>query len=130
MQRKLKIAVCDGCDTEKPIYATGRCQPCYWKHRTEIKGGPRAIPTRTKKRAAQERQYLALRAVWLPKNAYCKAQLTGCTFHASDVHHMAGREGLMLLYTPYWLPVCRNCHNWIEANGEEAKRLGFSLQRT
>ena len=34
------------------------------------------------------------------------------------------------LDTSTWLPVCRNCHNWIENNPTESYELGFSGSRS
>jgi hypothetical protein len=41
---------------------------------------------------------------------------------------MKGR-GKYHLDTSTWLSVCRNCHDWIEKNPEEAKELGYSQSR-
>jgi predicted HNH restriction endonuclease len=47
---------------------------------------------------------------------------------ATDVHHKKGR-GKYHLDTSTWLPVCRNCHEWIETHPEDAKELGYSETR-
>jgi hypothetical protein len=49
--------------------------------------------------------------------------------HATDVHHKKGR-GKYHLDVTTWLPVCRNCHAWIELNPIDAVELGFSDSRT
>tara|TARA_Y100000592_G_scaffold37730_1_gene59702 strand:+ start:1052 stop:1198 length:147 start_codon:yes stop_codon:yes gene_type:complete len=41
---------------------------------------------------------------------------------------MRGR-GIYHLDVDTWLPVCRNCHTWIENNPVDAKELGFSISR-
>jgi len=48
---------------------------------------------------------------------------------ATEVHHMKGREGVMLLDTKYWLAVSREGHVKIELNPEWAKEMGFSVSR-
>jgi len=49
--------------------------------------------------------------------------------HATDVHHKHGR-GVYHLEISTWLPVCRNCHMWIEEHPAEAYELGFSGSRS
>ena len=44
------------------------------------------------------------------------------------MHHKKGR-GIYHNDVSTWLSVCRNCHNWIEANPTEAEELGFSISR-
>ena len=42
-----------------------------------------------------------------------------------DVHHKRGRDGLLLFNSKYWIPVCRECHNWIRDNTAKARELGL-----
>lgn len=42
---------------------------------------------------------------------------------SEDVHHVRGREGLLLFDIRFWLPVCRKCHNWIHSNPKKAQSL-------
>lgn len=42
-----------------------------------------------------------------------------------DVHHIRGREGLLLFDMRNWLATCRECHNWIHTHPKEAKELGL-----
>jgi len=63
------------------------------------------------------------------ENKFCKAKLPNCQKIAVDVHHMAGRANDLLLEEKYWLPVCRNCHDWITENSAEAIDLGLSISR-
>ncbi len=66
-----------------------------------------------------------MRAEWLLKNPFCKPQISvNCTKQTTDVHHMAGR-GIMTLAQATWLPVCRNCHDYIHANPQTARDLGY-----
>lgn len=48
---------------------------------------------------------------------------------ATQVHHMKGRIGELLLDQRYWLPVSDSGHKEIELNPEWAKAEGFSLSR-
>lgn len=83
----------------------------------------------SKKRVKQERSYSVLRKQFLESNPECQARLKMCRGEATDVHHMAGRVGEMLLDTDSWLPVCRPCHLFIESHPEQAKQLGLSESR-
>lgn len=82
---------------------------------------------RSTKRAKQERDYLVKRGVFLNKNQSC--QVIGCGKESNQVHHKAGRIGLLLLYTPLWLAVCETCHPKIEENPMWAKNNGYSVNR-
>ena len=60
----------------------------------------------------------------------CQAHLPQvCSQVSTDVHHMKGRIGDLLLDQTHWLSVCRGCHNWIELQPEQAKQMGFSKNR-
>lgn len=41
-----------------------------------------------------------------------------------DIHHTQGR-GPNLLNEATWLPVCRQCHDWIHRNPSIAREKGF-----
>jgi len=73
--------------------------------------------------------YRDLKKAWLPKHKVCEAQLPGCTQTTTEVHHMEGREGALLLDTTKWLGVCHNCHQRITEHSREAIELGLSLPR-
>ena len=73
-------------------------------------------------------EYSKIRKVYLTKHPVCHAKIHQCSLHATDVHHKKGR-GKYHLDTTTWLPVCRNCHNWIETNPADAIELGFSDSR-
>lgn len=44
---------------------------------------------------------------------------------ATDVHHVRGRAGSLLLDTRYWLPVSRAGHYWIDTHRNEARARGW-----
>ena len=77
------------------------------------------------KRGKQVREYNKLRIEYLIENPDCKK----CGEPAGTIHHKKGRMGEMLLNTKYWMSACMDCHVWIEDNPEEAKKLGYSLNR-
>lgn len=72
--------------------------------------------------------YSQERKKYLSNNPMCHAKIYKCTQKATDVHHKKGR-GKYHLDTSTWLPVCRNCHDWIETHPEDSKELGFSETR-
>lgn len=74
-------------------------------------------------------EYSQIRKVYLTEHPVCHAKIHKCSLHATDVHHKKGR-GKYHLDVTTWLPVCRNCHAWIELNPVDAVELGFSDSRT
>jgi hypothetical protein len=83
----------------------------------------------SKKQSRLISQYTALRKEFFSGiPLLCAANLSSCTKMATDVHHKKGR-GKYLLDTITWLPVCRNCHHWIEEHPKEAKELNLSQSR-
>lgn len=85
------------------------------------------IAPRSKKRIAQEKIYIQLRKAFLnkPENKICP--ITNET--TTEIHHMKGRIGDLLIDTKYWLAVSREGHVLIEQNPEWAKENGYSLSR-
>ena len=43
----------------------------------------------------------------------------------TEVHHMRGRAGSLLLDQRYWLAVSKQGHRWIHSNIEKARALGW-----
>lgn len=84
---------------------------------------------RSKKRSKQEREYLKENKKFLEDNPYCKAEIQCHGMLSNQVHHMKGRIGDLLLNKDFWLPVCTQCHDWIENHPLEAKEKGLSLSR-
>lgn len=64
--------------------------------------------------------YRMVRKLYLD-DATCDAA-EACCRPAVDVHHTRGRTGTLLLDTRFWVPVCRECHNWIQDNPAEARQ--------
>lgn len=87
------------------------------------------IKRNTKKRAAQNRLYLKLRAKFLAENELCKVGYNGCSIAASEIHHKIGRIGSRLTDVENFLPVCRNCHEAIEWDPQMAISNGFSKSK-
>jgi hypothetical protein len=86
----------------------------------------------SKKRKAILSQYSRMRVEFLTLRPHCEAgpvlaKVTNhptCTSSATQVHHMK-RRGPYMLVTPTWLPVCANCHQWIETHANVARELNL-----
>lgn len=85
------------------------------------------IRNRSKKRAAQEREYKELREMYLNMRPWCEVK--GCHAPATEIHHMKGRIGELLTDVTWFLAVCRPHHIYIENHPIEAKKEGYSLSR-
>lgn len=76
------------------------------------------------KRQREYTQYAKERKAYLslhPKCERCKKQ------KATQIHHKAGRTGKWLCRYEYFAAVCHHCHEWIHANGREARKLGWII---
>lgn len=136
-QMKKKKKHCDGCNSDQFIWKNegGKkfCKTCWSCHSGNVKLKPTAkrkrIPPRSEKRIIADKRYSKLRKAFLEEKPMCEAHLSGCAGASSQVHHKAGRVGHLYLDVTKWLAVCHSCHVWIENHPEEAKELGFSLNR-
>lgn len=136
---KPKEKLCDGgCGEPKIIWKNegGKryCKSCWSAHSSKTSIKPtvkqKRIRPRSPKRILQEAEYSAKRKVFLKKNPMCQMHLPGiCTQHATEIHHMAGRIGDLLLDEQYWKAGCRACHSYVELHPIEAKELGLSINR-
>ena len=82
----------------------------------------------SKKMSKINSEYSKLRREFLLEHPVCHASIDRCSVKATEVHHKRGR-GKYHLDVNTWLPVCRNCHTYIELNPEDAIELGFSDSR-
>lgn len=73
-------------------------------------------------RARQLKEYSKLKRAFLKQHPYCAVFPAR---RASDIHHIRGRTGRLLLDTRYWLAVSRAGHNWIHQNPALARQRGF-----
>ena len=80
----------------------------------------------SKKRAAVLRIYAKKRLEFLEENARC----VRCQDPATQVHHMAGRDGTQrLLDATRWAAMCAWCHRWVTEHPQQAIAEGYSLPR-
>lgn len=90
----------------------------------------RSKPTkmRSNKRAKEEKEYSELRKEYLLCTLnVCPVALhiLGKAIKCTEIHHKAGRIGKLLNYTPLWMAVSREGHNWIHDNPEESYKRGW-----
>jgi cytochrome c553 len=82
----------------------------------------------SKKMSKTMSEYERKRVAFFALHPFCQARLAGCTIGAAQIHHKAGRgENHNNMST--WLGVCASCHEYIELHPNEAKELGFSVNR-
>jgi hypothetical protein len=131
--------LCDGsCGELRVIWKNDKgkryCWQCWSAHKSTTMPKPTArqkrLPSRSPKRAKEERIYSGKRIIFLSAHPMCQAHITGvCTHQSTDVHHKAGRSGDLYLDENFWLAVCRACHMYIELNPLWAREKGFSLSK-
>ena len=130
------MKVCSGCKKPSVIWKSeGRekyCKQCWSCHNPSKVGQTSTkratLSPRSPKQKRVEAAYAVLRKSYLDSHNMCEAHLGGCGTYATDIHHKSGRGEYMLDQSTY-MAVCRNCHQWIELNPTEAKKLGFSNNR-
>ena len=81
-------------------------------------------------RAAAERIYKRMKGPYLRKNRTCKVSLLADTGRpklvpASQIHHVRGRVGTLLIDRRFFLSVSGENHTWIHNNPEVARDFGF-----
>lgn len=135
------LKTCSSCGRQKKIWKNvveneerkRYCKEC-WSCQTRHSNKPtttKPLAPRSQKRAKQELEYSTKRKIFMQEHPLCQANISGlCTNNSTDVHHIAGRVGELLLDTSLWLSVCRSCHVWIETHPHESTQLGFRRSKT
>jgi hypothetical protein len=131
------MKTCSHQDCNNPVFSKGLCQ-MHWKQEygkpiTRKALNKPVYSTKAIKQVSTRQQrlladYAAQRKVFLKNRPVCEAALTNCTFVATDLHHVRGR-GEYLLDERYFLPLCRNCHTWINEHPAAAIEKGFCISR-
>ena len=132
---KAKLKECDGCQKMTVIWKNHEgnryCKYCWSCHKSSTnksqKPNVSVIPRVSAKRKQKDLEYSKLRSRFLTENSLCKVDVKGCTKKATDVHHTyaGSNRDVYYLIQSTWLPVCRNCHNWIHANPKKARQLNY-----
>lgn len=132
---------CDGCSKQRVIWKNHTengvrkrlCKEC-WSCQTKHSYKPtskKPLAPRSAKRAKQESEYSNKRKIFMSAHPMCQANISGlCTSNSTDIHHVKGRVGALLLDEMHWMSVCRTCHQWIETNAIEATQLGYRISKT
>jgi hypothetical protein len=97
--------------------------------KTQKKPKKRIKPVADKRKNLNE-EYKVIRDLWI-KDKVCKR----CGNINVQLHHGAGRNGSingtpLLIYVPYFVALCAQCHRYIEDNPDYAKENGYSFTRT
>ena len=132
---KPKLKECDGCQKMTVIWKNHEgnryCKYCWSCHKSSTnkpqKPNVSVIPRVSAKRKKKDAEYLKLRERYLTDNSLCKVKVQGCSSNATDVHHThagSNRDAFYLVQST-WIPVCRNCHNWIHEHPEEARIMNY-----
>lgn len=133
---KAKLKECDGCQKMTVIWKNHEgnryCKYCWSCHSSNKNlNKPQKpnmpIPRVSTKRKQKDIEYSKLRERYLTGNSLCKVKVDGCSSTATDVHHTyagSNRDTYYLVQST-WLPVCRNCHNWIHNNPVKARTLKY-----
>jgi hypothetical protein len=92
----------------------------------------RPIPKKSAAQIRRDRLYAPLAEWFKAKNPVCRccARLRphAAPLLTQDIHHAHGKIGALFFFFPWFVAVCRSCHDWIERNKEEARRLGFECE--
>lgn len=115
---------------------TGECASCGAARR---KAERMTVKDRTpisktsEKRGKELNQYAVLKKKFM-LNRWCAYHGRPCL--PTEIHHQMGRVGFaddkeipLLLDVRYWIPVCREAHEWITQHSKEAIEQGFSFSR-
>lgn len=69
--------------------------------------------------------YNAIKELFLQRPLCCERCKMPLYLVPLDVHHKAGRDGLLLFDVRHFAALCRDCHTWIHAHPAEAKTKGW-----
>ena len=84
------------------------------------------IPKQSDKRKVEDKQYAKLRREYLKEHPECQIKLFGCTYVATEIHHLESR-GIRLNKVESWLSSCPECHKFLhdKLSAKEARDLGL-----
>lgn len=103
-----------------PLKRTPLNRPKIPIKKTCLKRSAKPIKKASSKRAAENRKYLKRRPFFLD-GKFCPVTHTPAT----EIHHIRGRIGDLLLNESYWLAVSVDGHKWIHDNVNLAREKGW-----
>lgn len=142
MERKKKK--CRDCGELAFIWAHKRCKRCDALFKAKSRSEGTKIGNRTMysfdkykkrkeikavsdKRAKELKEYRKLRDEYLKIHTTCEARVDSvCSGGPVELHHLKPRA-YHLCDTDVFCAVCRRCHEWIERNDAEARKLNLKL---
>lgn len=89
---------------------------------------PKPIAKRSKKRAKEETEYSKVRRVYLEHFPVC--EVWNCGEKSTEIHHLQGKVGSLLIDVNNFLAVCRKCHDYIHDNHAWSIEQGYKIERT
>ena len=99
-----------------------KAEIAQWAKNPKISGGKR-IPRVSRGQAGRNRRYRIVRDEFMARQENWNCAVPGCTNRATQVHHVRGRQGVLLCDTRFFHPVCGACHTWIDANRAKARGI-------
>lgn len=130
---KPKLKECSFCHKLSVLWRSNpkTCKECAQKDK--VQQTPHKYQTKEIKKVSTRMQklnamYKVLRDSFMKHHPKCEANLQGCTKTATECHHTKGR-GQYYLDDSTYIPLCHNCHVFIEKSPKWAKENGFSLDR-
>lgn len=104
-------------------------KPSGWPEIHGLKYRPnpprKRIPSRSKKRAREAREYAKKKKVFLANNTLCIRCMSWILPSDRTLHHFYGRTGALLSWVPGFRMACATCHTWIEQHRNESVVLGY-----
>lgn len=84
------------------------------------------IPSRSKRRIAEDKVYANLKRVFLRTHTYCSRCGEWLAPAERQIHHWAKRAGKLYLEDRLWLCLCSDCHiHYIHGDERRAQREGW-----
>lgn len=82
------------------------------------------------KRASEMVEYRKEKKEWLRSQYVCVKCGLGASGDSRglDLHHKRGRTGRLLRCQEFWIPLCRDCHEWVHKNMEQARKMDLLCQ--
>ena len=87
------------------------------------------LPSVSKKRAGEARIYAKRKKAFLRTHTHCARCGDWKGFECRDLHHWAKRAGKLYLEEKLWITLCRECHDWVHRNEQQAQRDGWLAPR-